>query len=233
MDVKALQPADIMGGSFGLLLAGSLAATVLLLLGTGWVQRKWKPSLALAAIVTLVATLFYFQAREIWTASGQLPVIYRYMDWLITMPVQVLALYCFAGALRRPSTGVFWRLLIVAVIMVLARYMGEVGFMHATLGFLIGIAGWLYILGEMYFGELGDISAKSGHEGAETGFFWLRLIITVGWAIYPLCNFIANFGGGVDEGQLVIVYNLADILNQIVFGMVILTVAMGEPASTR
>jgi bacteriorhodopsin len=75
--------------------------------------------------------------------------------------------------------------------------MGDVGFMNATLGFLIGIAAWLYILGEIFFGKLGEINAKSGDEATQTGFFWLRLIVTVGWAVYPLCNFIASFAGGV------------------------------------
>lgn len=233
MDINMLKSTDITGGSFSLMLAGSIGATVLLLLGTGWVAKKWKLPVALAAIITLVATLYYFQAREVWLVSGHMPVIYRYIDWLITIPVQVLALFFFIGALMPPPTGLFWRLLVVAVITILARYMGEAGFMYATLGFLIGIVGWLYILGEVFFGKLSEISVKHGNETVQTGFFWLRLIITVGWAIYPLCNFIATYGGGVEEGRLSIVYNLADVVNQIAFGMVILAVAMEDSTSTR
>jgi bacteriorhodopsin len=147
------------------------------------------------------------------------------------VPIQVLALYFFIGALARPPVGLFWRLLVVAIVMILARYMGEVGFMNPTLGFLIGIAAWLYILGEVFFGKLGEINAKSGDEATQTGFFWLRLIVTVGWAVYPLCNFIASFAGGVDEGELSIVYNLADFVNQIAFGLIILAAAVRHSAA--
>jgi len=233
MDINMLKSTDVTGGSFSLMLAGSIGATVLLLLGTGWIAKKWKLPVALAAIVTLVASLYYFQAREVWLAFGHMPVIYRYIDWMITIPVQVLALFFFIGALTPPPTGLFWRLLVVAVITILARYMGEAGFMYATLGFLIGIVGWLYILGEVFFGKLSEISTKHGNETVQTGYFWLRLIITVGWAIYPLCNFIATYGGGVEEGRLSIVYNLADVVNQIAFGMIILAVAMKDSTSTR
>ncbi len=233
MDIKVLQATDITGGSFSLMLALNVGATVLQLLGTGWVAKKWKLPVALSAIVTLVASLHYFQAREVWLASGQLPVIYRYIEWLITTPIQVLVLFFFIGTLAPLPYGLFWRLLIAAVIAILSRYMGEVGFIYPTLGFLIGIAAWLYILGEVFFGKLSEVSARSGSEAVQTGWFWLRLIITVGWAIYPLCNFIAAFGGGATEGHLSLVYNLGDVVNQIAFGLVILTVAVKDSGSIR
>jgi len=233
MEVKLLQSTDITGGTFSLTLAGMFATAVLLFLGTGWVSKKWKLPVALAGVVALVATAYYWQAREVWLAAGQMPVIYRYIDWIITVPIQVLTLYFFIAAVARPPVGLFWRLLVVAIVMILARYMGEVDFMHPTLGFLIGIVGWLYILGEVYFGKLGEINSKSATETVQTGFFWLRLVVTVGWAIYPLCYFIASFAGGVDEGTLSIVYNLADFVNQILFGLIVLFAAMKESASTR
>ncbi|MBX6321363.1 MAG: bacteriorhodopsin [Rhodospirillaceae bacterium] len=233
MEAQVLQATDVTGGTFSLGLMGMVATTVLLLLGTAWVSRRWKLPVALAAVVTLVAAALYFQMRQVWLQSGQVPVIYRYVDWMITVPIQVLALYFFIGALARPPVGLFWRLLVVAVVMILTRYMGEVRFMNPTLGFLIGIAAWLYILGEVFFGRLGDISAKSGDDITQTAFFWLRLIVTIGWAVYPLCNFIASFAGGVDEGKLSIVYNLADFVNQIAFGLIILTAAVRHSAAVR
>ena len=80
----------------------------------------------------------------------------------------------------------------------LVRYLGEAGFTHAALSFLIGIVGWLYILGECFFGQMNEIVAAARMKFVQRGYFWLRLIVTIGWAIYPLSNFIASFGGGVD-----------------------------------
>jgi len=233
MALKILQSTDIIGGTFSISLMAMMGTTVLLFLGTGWVSKRWKLPVALAGVVTLIAALHYYDARTIWLAAGQMPTIYRYIDWLITIPLQIVTLYFFIGATATLTAGLFWRLLIVAIMTILARYMGEVGFVNATLGFLLGLAGWLYILGEVFFGKLDEINAKQNNDAVKQGFFWLRLIVTVGWAIYPLTNFVASFAGGLTEGRLSIVYNLSDFVNQIAFGLIILTVAMRESISAR
>lgn len=233
MSTKLLQPADVASGTFSLTLIAMVAVTVLLIMGTAWVSRKWKLPVALSGIVTLVAAIHYFYVNNIWLESGQMPIIYRYIEWLITVPLQVVTLYFFIRVISSLSTWLFWRLLVVSVVMVLARYMGEADLMHPTLGFLIGLISWLYILGEAFFGRLGELSAKSSNYAVHTGFFWLRLIVTVGWAIYPLCYFIARFAGGVEVQKLNIVYNLADFVNQIAFGLIILTTAMKDSASSK
>ncbi len=65
------------------------------------------------------------------------------------------------------------------------------------------------------------------------GFFWLRLIVTVGWAIYPLGNFLTSFSGFEDAGALNVTYNLADFLNRMAFGVAILAVAVSATAETE
>jgi sensory rhodopsin len=113
-----------------------------------------------------------------------------------------------------------------ALFTVLVRYLGEAGFTHAALSFLIGIVGWLYILGECFFGQMNEIVSRSEDEVLQRGYFWLRLILTIGWAIYPLSDFITNFAGGVDSGGRDLAFNLADFVNRIGFGLTILAVAM-------
>jgi bacteriorhodopsin len=97
--------------------------------------------------------------------------------------------------------------------------------MSATLGFLIGMVGWLYILGELYLGEASVVNVRSGSEKLQLSFNSLRLIVTIGWAIYPLGYFMEHLGGGVDVNTLNIVYSLADFLNKIIFGFVIYNLA--------
>jgi bacteriorhodopsin len=79
---------------------------------------------------------------------------------------------------------------------------------------------------------MSEIVAKSGDQRMQRGYFWLRLIVTVGWAIYPLGNFISSFAGGVDAGGLAIAYNVTDFINRIAFGLAFLAVALRpeEPA---
>ena len=226
MNGIVLQATDVAGGTFSLALLGMIGEAALLLLATGWVARAWKLPVALSAIVGLLAALDYFEAREVWLATHQAPVSYQYVGWTVTMPLQVLSFFFFAGTVATPPFALFWRLLVVSVLMVIVRYMGEAGFMHAALSFLIGIVGWLYILGELYFGRLNEVVAGSHDEPVQRGYFWLRLIVTVGWAVYPLCNFIAAFGGGAAAGGLAVTYNLADFINRIAFGLAVLATAM-------
>lgn len=217
---------DLTAASYSAALYGLAATSVLLLLGTGWVSRGWKIAVALCAIATLVGVGAANEARAAWAASGSVPIVYHYVGWAVSMPLQVLALYFFAAQSGKLGVGLFWRLVVVSVLMVFVRYLGEAGFMHATLAFLIGLVFWLYILGELYFGRMDEVVRGSHNEPVQRGYFWLRLIVTVGWAIYPLGNFITSFGGYVDDGSLSVAYNLADFLNRMAFGVAVLASAM-------
>ena len=233
MSPASIQPADVASGSFLLLLAAMAATTVLLLIGGAWVSPRWKISVALASLVTLVATMHYMIATPVWLASHQMPVIYRYVDWLVTVPIQVICLYFFIASVAPVPVGLFWRLLVASVAMVLARYMGEAGLMYPALGFLIGLVLWLYVLGEIFFGRLSEVNAHSASDPVKTGFFWLRLIVTIGWALYQLSYLVVRLGSGADEAELMVIYNLADLVNQIAFVLAILATAMRDSAHSR
>ena len=88
------------------------------------------------------------------------------------------------------------------------------------------MAGWFYILYEVFSGEAGKAAAKSGNKGLVTAFGAMRMIITVGWAIYPLGYVFGYLTGGMDANTLNVIYNLADFLNKIAFGLVIWAAAV-------
>lgn len=233
MVVKLLGVQDIASGSFELLLIATFCATVLLLAGTAWVGRRWKLPVALGGITLLASAAHYLMATDVWLATGQMTMIHRYVGWFVTVPLQVVTLYFFVRAFAQVPIGVFWRLLVASVVLVLARFMGEANLMHPTLGFLISLAMWLYVLGEAFFGKLSERTSRHGSEPAQRGWFWLRLIMTIGWAIYPLCYFIAAFGGKVETRYLMTTYNLADLVNQIAFELTILTVGLRESSASN
>ena len=52
------------------------------------------------------------------------------------------------------------------------------------------------------------------------------MIVTVGWAIYPLGYIFGYLIYGVDANSLNIIYNLADFINKIAFGLVIWAAAV-------
>lgn len=225
MTNPVMQTIDLTGASYSAALLGMLATTLLLFLGTAWVRNGWKVPVTLCALAALVGVASLYETRMVWLAQSQVPLVYHYVGWIISMPLLVSALYFVARNVGVVSVALFWRLLIVTLLMVLFRYLGEAGIVHPTLAFLIGLAFWLYILGELFFGQMEDAVSKSMNPPVTRGYFWLRLIVTLGWAIYPLANFIISFSGHVDTGGMSIAYNLAEFINRIAFGLAVLAMA--------
>ena len=212
---------DFVGISFWVISMAMLAATAFFFLEAGSVAAGWRTSIIVAGLVTGIAFIHYIYMRDVWVMTGESPTVYRYIDWLITVPLQMIEFYLILAAVGKANSGIFWRLLIGTVVMLLGGYLGEAGYINATLGFVIGMAGWFYILYEVFSGEAGKAAAKSGNKALVTAFGAMRMIITVGWAIYPLGYVFGYLTGGVDANTLNVVYNIADFLNKIAFGLVI------------
>ena len=83
------------------------------------------------------------------------------------------------------------------------------------------MVGWIYILYEIFSGDAGKIVSRSSNENLIVAFGTLRMIITIGWAVYPLGYVFGYLTGGRDSNALNIIYNLADFINKIAFGIVI------------
>ncbi len=212
---------DFVGISFWVISMGMLAATAFFFMETGNVASGWRTSVIVAGLVTGIAFIHYMYMREVWVTTGDSPTVYRYIDWLITVPLQMVEFYLILAAINKANSGMFWRLLIGSLVMLIGGYLGEAGYINATLGFIIGMAGWVYILYEVFSGEAGKAAAKSGNKSLVTAFGAMRMIVTVGWAIYPLGYIFGYLTGGVDAESLNVVYNLADFINKIAFGLVI------------
>ncbi|MGC2787462.1 MAG: bacteriorhodopsin [Roseiarcus sp.] len=233
MNALPLLPPDVASATFLLMTAAMAATTVLLLTYGRWVSPRWRLPIALSSLVPLVGVLHYGLSSLVWLQAHDMPVVFRYADWMIAAPVQVLTLYFFIQTVSSTPTGLFWRLLIASIAMVLARYMGETDLLYPTLGFLIGLLLWLYVLGELYFGRMAEIAAQSASDPVRIGFFWLRLIVTIGWALYPLSFLIVRLGNGADVAKMSVIYNLADLINQIAFVLAVLAAAINDSAHSR
>ena len=226
-----LESDDFVGISFWLISMALVAATAFFFMETQRVEGKWKTSLTVSGLVTLVAAVHYFYMRDVWIETGATPLVYRYIDWLITVPLLMVEFYLILRAITAVSGGVFWRLMIGSIVMLAAGYMGEAGYISAWLGFIVGIVGWAYILYEIFFGEAGKVAAEKAPESVQSAFSTMRWIVTIGWAIYPIGYFMGYFAGAGPEASsemLNIIYNLADVINKIAFGVIIWNVAVTE-----
>ena len=226
--VLILNPSDHVAITFWLISMAMVAATAFFFLERDRVAGKWKTSLTVAGLVTGIAAWHYFYMRGVWVATGDSPTVLRYIDWLITVPLQIVEFYVILAAVTTVAVGLFWRLLVASLVMLVFGYVGETGALNVTLAFVIAMAAWLYIVYEIFAGEASKANAASGNAAGQAAFNALRLIVTVGWAIYPLGYAIGYFGGGVDAGALNLIYNVADFVNKIAFGMAIYVAAVSD-----
>ena len=206
--------------SFWLATAIMLASTVFFFVERNDVSGKWKTSLTVAGLVTGIAFWHYLRMSEM-NAAGEATTVYRYVDWLITVPLQIVEFYLILVAVTAVTSALFWRLLGASLVMLVFGFLGEAGILDATLGFVIGMAGWIYIIYEVFSGEASKLAAGSGNKGGQFAFNTLRLILTAGWAIYPIGYFLGYLGGGTDANTVNIIYNVADLVNKTAFGLAI------------
>jgi bacteriorhodopsin len=223
-----LKADDFVGISFWTISMAMVAATVFFLMEAGRMSGKWKTSMTVGALVTLVAAVHYFYMRDVWASGGGTPTVYRYVDWLITVPLQMVEFYFILAAVTVVSAGIFWRLMIGSLVMLVAGYMGEAGMINAWAGFIVGMLGWAYILYEIFAGEAGRVSAEKAPASVQSAFGTMRLIVTIGWAIYPLGYFLGYLNGSADAVTLNVIYNVADVVNKIAFVGIIWAAANAE-----
>lgn len=223
-----LNPEDYVGLTFWLISAAMLASTFFFFVERDRVIGKWKTSLSVAAMVTGIACLHYFYMRGVWVETGESPTVFRYVDWFLTVPLQIIEFFLILAAITVVPTRLFWKLLVASIVMLLGGYLGEVGSINVLIGFIIGMLGWLYILYEIFIGEASQINKESGNKASQFAFCGLKWIVTIGWAIYPIGYIFGYLVGGVDSAALNLIYNLADFVNKIAFGVVIWSAAVSD-----
>ena len=223
---------DYVGISFWIATAIMLASTVFFFVERQDVSGKWRTSLTVAGLVTGIAFWHYLYMRGMWSDMGASPTVFRYIDWLITVPLQIIEFYLIVAAVTAVSAGIFWRLLIASIVMLVGGYLGETGLWAPSVGFAVGMIAWIYIIYEIFLGETAAANASSGNSASQSAFNTIKWIVTVGWAIYPVGYALGYFAGGVNNEALNIIYNLADLINKTAFGLAIWAAAKSDSATS-
>ena len=229
MEHNFLQGTDFVGITFWIVSIAMWASTIFFFYEGMRVSTKWRTSMVVAGLITFIAAVHYNYMREFWVTLGESPVVYRYIDWVLTVPLQMVEFYLIlvaAGAIV--SANSFWRLLVGTLVMVIGGYLGEAGYLSPMIGFIIGMIGWAVIIYEIFGGEASK--AASATASVKSAFNAMRIIVLVGWAIYPLGYIFGLMMGSVDVNTLNGVYNIADFVNKILFGLIIWNAAVKDTA---
>ena len=155
--------------------------------------------------------------REYWVQVHESPIVYRYIDRSITVPLQMIEFNLILKAAGKSTSAAgFWKLLLGTVAMLLCGYLGETKALNAWAGWGGGMCGWAFILFEIFAGEAGG-AVGGCSEAVTTSFNNMRMIVTLGWSIYPLGYLFGYLLGAVNDTYLNVIYNIADFVNKIAF----------------
>ena len=224
--ITLLAENDYVGMTFWLATAIMLASTVFFFVERSDVSGKWRTSMTVAGLVTGIAFWHYLYMREAHL-QGEVTTVFRYIDWLITVPLQIIEFFLILKVCTNVKSSVFWKLLIASLVMLVGGYMGEMKMADPMICGVVAMLAWLYIIYEVFAGEAGKLNASSGNAAAQSAFGTIRLIVTVGWAIYPIGYFL-GIGENPDMANSNLIYNLADFVNKIAFGLAIYVAAVSD-----
>ena len=205
---------DYTGISFWIISIALGATTAFLVIERNNVNEKWKLPITISALVTGIAAAHYMYMRQMWVVNKKNPVVFRYIDWILTVPLQIIEFYLILSVSKKIPKILFYKLLFASLIMLIFGFLGESLQINRNLGFTIGMIAWLYILYEIFFGQAAKIKNETKDPAVIFAFDALKWIITLGWSIYPI-------GYLLNKVKLNLVYNLGDLVNKILFAIII------------
>ena len=68
-----------------------LAASVFFFFETWNTEKKWRTSILVSGLITFIAAVHYYYMRDYNLATGQSPTFFRYVDWLLTVPLMCVS----------------------------------------------------------------------------------------------------------------------------------------------
>lgn len=227
-----LQSGDYVGFTFFIGSMAMLAATVFFFLEMGNVQGKWRTSMLISGLITFIAAVHYFYMRDFWAETGTSPTEFRYIDWILTVPLMCVEFYLILKA-AGATKSLMWKLIFLSVIMLVTGYFGEAvyttGNGPALWGLISGLA-YFAIVFEIWKGGAAKLAESAGGAVLSAHKTLLKFVF-IGWAIYPI-GYMAGTEGwysGIFGGlPMDVIYNVGDAINKIGFGLVVYNLAVNS-----
>jgi len=226
--------------AFSFTFATMAAATVFLWFGRSQVGPAYKTALTISGLVTAIAAYHYFRIFESWETayevrSGVITVTglafndaYRYVDWLLTVPLLLIELVLVMRLSREETVSKSVRLGSAAALMILLGYPGEIADSTVTRAIwgTVSTVPFLYIVWELFKG-LGD-SIERQPESVRDLIKTARLVTFASWGFYPIVYMIPLFGvsGGAAETYVQVGYTIADIVAKAGVGVMVYLIAV-------
>ncbi|MFP5081011.1 bacteriorhodopsin [Pedobacter sp. JCM 36344] len=230
--IRAIESTNYVAFSFFVGTMAMMAAAVFFFFEVNNTSKEWRTSVLVSGLITFIAAIHYYYMRGYNLETGQSPVFFRYVDWLLTVPLMCVEFYLITKKVGA-KTGLLVKLIVTSVIMLVTGYIGEaVSPTNSAFWGTISAIAYFYIVYLVWFGEVAKL-AKTGSLAVMAANKSLGWFVLVGWAIYPLGYIIGTPGGifgiPVHLGlNMDVIYNIGDAINKIGFGLVIYVLSRKE-----
>ncbi len=236
---------DLVYNAFSFTIAVMGAATAFLFLNRGQVASAYRTAISISGLVTLIAMYHYIRIAASWSESfivknGEIAAsgvlfndAYRYVDWLLTVPLLLIELILVMNFSRSETIAKATKLGSLAALMVILGYPGEISTDSGTrwLWWSLSMIPFLVIVYDLFIGLKKSIDSQP--EAARGLVSAARWVTVVSWMFYPVVYVLPMIGftGGDATAAVQVGYTIADIVAKAGFGILIYMIAVRKSES--
>ena len=227
-------------------IASMIFSGVFFVLARDRVAPKYRISLVVSTLVVGIAAYHYLRIFGSWEAAYVLEGgnyvasgkpfndAYRYVDWLLTVPLLVVELLLVMGLTGAKKEGMLTNMVIAAFLMIALGYPGELITDETSVMGMRGLWGFLSTLPFVYivytlWNELGAAAAEK--EGKTAVLYKnIKYLLLATWGFYPIVYMAPFFGweGASTQVAIQVGYSIADVLAKAGYGVMIYAIAKSK-----
>ena len=235
---------DTVYNFLSLMIAAQLFGAIFLLAVQPRVLARYRQALVISAIVCGIAAYHYFRIFQsfkdafVTDAQGGRGIYvqaagesfnegYRYVDWLLTVPLLLTELIVVLALARKLQNSLLYRLIPASALMITLGYPGEISGDNGIRNIfgLLSTIPFLYILYVLFIELTRSLDRQPA--AVRTTVSRMRILLLATWGVYPIAYVIPllGFDGAAAWVAKQSGYSIADILAKVLYGLLIYKIA--------
>ena len=235
---------DLVYNMLSLAIASMLASFAFFVMARQQLAPKYRPAMIMSSLVVGIAAYHYWRIFDSWDAAYEMGAAgatyvatgkpfndaYRYVDWLLTVPLLVAELVAVLALPAERRKGLMTKLIIASALMIGFGYPGEISPDAGTkVGWAIAsTVPFCYILYVLWV----ELAAAAENNSNQTKILLrnTRLLLIGTWGFYPIAYAmpLLGIGGASAMVSLQVGYTIADIAAKCGYGIMIYHIARSK-----
>jgi len=235
---------DLVYNTFSLGIAAQGAATVFFFFQFSLVDETYRTAMVITGLVTMIAFYHYTRIFNSWTTaylsvdggiySSGVPFndAYRYVDWLLTVPLLLTELILVMGLPKHETYKQCFKLGSLAALMIVLGYPGEISDSSSTrwIFWALAMIPFSIIVYTLTIGLSASIEAQPAE--ARGLVRTATYILILSWCTYPVVYIFPMIGleGAAAHTGVQVGYSVADIIAKPIMGILCWMIASRKTA---